>query len=304
MLSRSNGTKIAANEGLKYYQTIEELLEKEEIDLIDICVPTWLHEPLVLMAAKYKKHIICEKPVALSLESYDRMIEACEKNQVKFMVAQVIRFWPEYEKIHELYQKNELGSLDYICAKRLSEFPKWSKWHHIPEKSGGALFDLALHDIDYIQYLCGDFKLLYAAGRKSETGCWDHVNATIEFFTGTIAVIEGTYNLFGGFPFTMSLRAEGREGIADFIQCAGHNLDNIQNSNRQLYLYQKSKIPEKLCIDEFDAYTKEIEYFADTIIYDKANTKVSNASSRKTLELIMAIKESLETGNIIHAKCN
>ena len=91
------GQKAAEKAGCRYFATLEEALAQCDIDVVDICVPTFLHERFVLQAARAGKHVLCEKPVTLTLESFDRMHGACKENNVKFMTGQVVRFVPEYE---------------------------------------------------------------------------------------------------------------------------------------------------------------------------------------------------------------
>ena len=89
----------------KFYDYAEDLLNNSEVDVVDICLPTYLHPELVIKAATAGKSVICEKPIALKVEDADRMVEAAEKHKVIFMVAQVIRFWPEYMRLKEIYDR-------------------------------------------------------------------------------------------------------------------------------------------------------------------------------------------------------
>lgn len=293
------GRKAAAKYSVKYYKDMQVMLQNEAVDIVDICVPTWLHEQCIELATRYKKHIICEKPITLNIESFDRIVDMVKKAGVRFMVAQVIRFWPEYARVTELYNTGVLGDVDMVYAGRLSEFPKWSTWHHIPEKSGGCLFDLSIHDLDYLRYLFGEVDCVYAVGHKSKTGCWDHVSSSITFKNGVNAIVEGTYEMFGGFPFTMSLRVHGSKSIVDYVLNAGHNLEDVDNARRQLYIYEQNNTPKKLCVEMYDAYQAEIRYFADCVANNKPNDKMSVESSRETLKLVLAVKDSLETGRKI-----
>ena len=94
-LSEKQGKDLAEFAGCDWYNDGESMLNTVDIDIVDICLPTFLHEQYVLLAAGHKKHVICEKPVTLSLESLDRMIAATKAAGVEFAVGQVVRFWPE-----------------------------------------------------------------------------------------------------------------------------------------------------------------------------------------------------------------
>lgn len=293
------GKKTAEAYGVPWYKTLRELSENETVDILNVCVPTFLHEEIVVEAASYGFNILCEKPVTFTLESFDRMAGACRENNVQFMVAQVIRFWPEYEVLAERYRGGGLGEIYAAYFARMSEFPKWSTWHHLPEKSGGALYDLVLHDLDFAQYLFGDVATVRAAGHRTPAGCWDTLQALVAFKNGAHAVVEGSDEMYGGFPFTMLYRVQGSGATLDYRLNAGHNLEDVEHAVRSLYAYRPGQEYERVAVEAYDAYAKEIEYFAEIIQSGKENDKVSVESSRKTLELVLAVKEALETGKTV-----
>ena len=167
-LNETQGRALAGEAGCAWYADGDEMLRTAQVDAVDICLPTFLHEQYALLAAKYKKHILCEKPVTLSLEALDRMLHAAEEAGVQFAVGQAVRFWPEYVKAKELYDSGALGTVKYARASRLSVHPAWSEWYRRPENSGGGLFDLHLHDIDYLCYIFGKVKQVYAVGRFTD----------------------------------------------------------------------------------------------------------------------------------------
>ena len=88
------GKKVAEDYHCDFYEDFDAMLSRDDIDMVTVALPTFLHEKFVLMAAKYGKHVVCEKPVTMSLESFERMAAATKEAGVKFMVAQCIRFWP------------------------------------------------------------------------------------------------------------------------------------------------------------------------------------------------------------------
>ena len=168
-----------------------------------------------------KNHILCEKPVTLSLESLDRMLRAAEEAGVQFAVGQAVRFWPEYVRPRKLYDSGVLGTVKYARASRLSVHPAWSEWYRKPENSGGGLFDLHLHDIDYLCYIFGRVKQVYAVGRKNDVGCWNHVASSLTFENGVQATAEGIIEMPKGFPFTMELNVVGDEKAVCYRHARG-----------------------------------------------------------------------------------
>ncbi|NLJ40087.1 MAG: Gfo/Idh/MocA family oxidoreductase [Clostridiales bacterium] len=297
--SEESGRKLADKYNCKYYQSAEEMLEKEDIDFIDICVATHVHEEMVLLGAKHKVHVLCEKPVTLTLESLDRMIDATEKAGVKFMVAQVIRFWPEYVKIKEMLDNGDFGRIKMVYANRLSQFPAWMGWNTDPNQSGGGLYDLHLHDIDVARFMFGEADSVYAVGYKNEDDCWNHVVTSLTFKNGVTCAIEGAYEMTDDFPFTMTYRVVGQDVTAEYNLGAGMNLEDPSSFRRALMRYETGKAPVKVPIDELNAYQLEIDYFADCIAEDKEPELVPIEESRDVIRIMLAIKESLETGKVI-----
>ena len=94
-----------------HYTSIDEMLEKEELDILDICLPTYLHVPTAVKAMKKGIHVLSEKPISLKEEDIELAYSTAKENNVCFMIAQVLRFWPEYELIKELYDSGKYGKL-------------------------------------------------------------------------------------------------------------------------------------------------------------------------------------------------
>lgn len=292
------GEKLASDFGCKHYIDAEEMFKKEALDVVHICLPTFLHEKFTLLAAQYGAHVLCEKPFSLTLEAAKRMAEACEKANVKLMVAQVARWWPEFEEFKKLYDKDTFGDLHMVYSNRLAQHPNWATWHRDPAKSGGALYDLCLHNIDYLFSLFGDVKSVYAVGWKSPSGCWNHVTTSLVFKNGVKAVDEGSCEFIGDFPFTFSLRVAGDKATFDYKFSAGHNIENLDAATSQTYLYEKDKPVKMLEFPQFDAYEAEIRDFVDSIINDKP-LPVPIADSIEVIRIMGAIEKSLETGEIV-----
>ena len=171
------------------------------LDAVIVAVPTFLHAECVVEAAKAGCDIMCEKPVALDAASAERMLEAAERQGVILMVGQVLRFWPHYRRIKELVDAGALGAIRSITAYRLSKFPPWSSWFADPQKSGGCLLDLQVHDVDFVHWILGHPELVRTSAIRSEAGSWDHVWTSLGY--GERAVyIEASYLMPASWPFS------------------------------------------------------------------------------------------------------
>jgi len=253
-----------------------KVIEDENIHLIDICLPTFLHKEYAIKAAQAGKHILCEKPIALRLEDADEMIEEAKKAGVKFMVAQVIRFWPEYVKLKQIYQEGTLGKLLSLSLTRLGLLPTWSwnKWMLDPEKSGGAILDLHIHDTDYL--------LL-------------------------VAFVEGGWDIVADeFPFTMTYRAIFEKGVIEFNNRKEMTLSVYSKGKKVEHPSLQDKLfPLKNFggnISDIVAYFLEIKYFVECIENDTSPILADATSARDSLEVLLLERKSAEEGKVVELK--
>jgi predicted dehydrogenase len=146
--NQERGAAFATKHGIKAFASFEELLS--EVEAVDICLPTYLHKEFTLKAAQAKKHVLCEKPMALSVEDAEAMKAACEENNVRLMIAHCIRFWPEYAMLKQIALTGNLGELLSINMTRYGEFPHWGSdnWLADESKAGGGALDMHIHDTD------------------------------------------------------------------------------------------------------------------------------------------------------------
>ncbi|WP_409304091.1 Gfo/Idh/MocA family protein [Peribacillus sp. SCS-155] len=274
----------------------DDLLRDQEIDIIDICLPTHLHEQYIIKAANAGKHIICEKPLTLTLDSASRIMAAVKRNNVHLFVAHVLRFWPEYKTIKSYSQSDKLKNIEIVHAKRLGQVPAWSSWFQYPEKSGGALYDLHLHDIDFVYYLLGEVNSVYAVGNKNRYGAWDHVMTTLSFKNGGKAFVEASQRMPAGFPFTMSFRAQTSRSTLDFHVAAGENIENINESNKY-FVYCSYQDKAHIETDDSDPFQNELSYFVNCVENNQDNDVIPLMDVLYTLKVLQAIEVSLKTGD-------
>jgi len=292
--------KVRDEDSLSDYSFVsdyDELLLRDDIDLVDICLPTFLHEEYIIKAARAKKNIICEKPISLSVESVKRIFNEVEKCGVRLFVGHVLRFWPEYQSIKAYSETDVLKDIEIVHAQRLGQPATWSSWFQYPEKSGGALFDLHLHDIDFLYYLLGEVKYVYAQGSQNKNGAWNHVLTTLTFENGAKAFVEASNQMPSGYPFTMALRAQTHKNTLDFQLKAGVNIESINNSS--LILYENEKIIE-VPVEKADPFEAELTYFVDCLEKTQENKVVPLEDVLYVIRLLEAINLSLETGHEVY----
>ena len=147
----------AAKWGVPAYASITEMVADCDIDIVDICTPTYTHHDLVLEALKLKKHTICEKPIALSYADAKEMLDEAEKQGVQLYIAQVLQYTKEVEYLRQAVESGCFGKPLDAYFERLSACPQWAKdgWLFDVDKSGLLPYDLHIHDLDVIVSLFG-----------------------------------------------------------------------------------------------------------------------------------------------------
>jgi len=286
----------------------DELIKRKNIDLIDICLPTFLHKEYAVKAALAGKHILCEKPIALNLEDADEMVKEADRAGVKFMVGQVIRFWPEYVKLKGIYDNKKLGKMLSISLTRLFPSPDWSwnNWMLDPEKSGSALIDLHIHDTDYLLYLLGEPSSLFSQGTKTQIG-YGHIFTIFTFPQGIVASCEGGWDIkTENFPSIMAFRAVFEKGVVEFNSRKKKTLSIYQREKEVEYPdAQKGLLLSADTggnISQLGGYFSEIKYFINCIENDKLPKIAEAKSARNSLRVALMERESVERGETIKIK--
>src|SRR5262249_35078027 len=143
--------------GINRHDTLSVLLADPAVELVDICLPTDMHKPAALAALAAGKHVLVEKPIALSVADADEVIAAAERAGRLLMVGQVLRFFPEFAYIRQCRDRGHYGDLLAGHFKRVISRPNWSgdDWFADVSRTGGAVVDLHIHDSDFVQHLLG-----------------------------------------------------------------------------------------------------------------------------------------------------
>jgi UDP-N-acetylglucosamine 3-dehydrogenase len=146
-LDEEKGRKIAGQHGCAYYKNYHDML-KTDIQAVSIAVPTAFHKAVALECIKSGKHVLVEKPISDTVENAKDIIEAAKRTGVKLAVGHVERFNPAVQKLKEMMKGGELGTITTVLARRVGVFPPQMK-------DANVIIDLAVHDIDVLNYLLG-----------------------------------------------------------------------------------------------------------------------------------------------------
>jgi predicted dehydrogenase len=272
----------------------EELLDDPEVATIDLCLPTDLHRRFAEQALARGKHVFCEKPVALRTEDAAAMEQAARSAGKLLGIGHVLHFWPAYRFAHQLASSGRYGAPLSLSARRLGTAVTWSagNWMQDPARSGGALFDLHIHDLDFALWIFGAPTEVGAAGRRSSSGAWDAVNSLLRFGERGCANLEGSLLLPPSFPFTMDFRLDLEGASLLYRFQAGANLGGA--STEELVLYPKEGAAEPQVIPEGDPYLLELQSFLAA--QSGPGEVVTAAEAGLALQVAQELRAALERG--------
>jgi predicted dehydrogenase len=292
----------------KVFTDYNEMFKEKDIDLVSVCVPNFLHCPVVLSAAKHGKHIICEKPLATSYSEGRQMIEAAEKHGVKLMYAEDWCYAPALMRAVKIIKEGGIGDILYIKGKEVHSGTHSPFAKNKQTCGGGSLIHLAIHPIGWALHLVSDEgrnRVVEITGKTNGGGDNNYVHkdntgedwavGIMKFENGVHAFVEGNYITTGGMDDRVEIY--GTKGVIKADLSLGSCL-NVYSSDGYSYAVEKAVTTKgwtKPAVDEFYnlGYEKELAYFIDCVINDKKPVwAVSGEGGLKCLEIIEAMYAS------------
>jgi predicted dehydrogenase len=238
--------------GYRKYRNVEGILADDDIDAVDICVPTHLHEEITIAALQQGKHVLVEKPMALDGRAAERMAEEAEKLKRVLMVAQVLRFFPEYTGLSDLVRSARLGKVRSAMFRRRTAVPTWGEWEFDKSKSGGGVYDLLIHDVDIALHLFGTPESISATGHEDLHGGVDAITAQFHYREVDSVTITGGWHHRGGYPFSMEYTVLADNGVVEY-----------SSAGRPATVYWKDEKSDPLPASGADPFAEEIRYFVE-----------------------------------------
>lgn len=276
----TGNTDVEAMKKIPVYTSLEACLEIEDLDAVHICVHTDLHYPMVKKALNNGLHVLVEKPFVLDIDKGEELIKLAKQKSLILMVAHVVRFMSPYKKLMEIIDSGEYGKLDYLSLSRFSGLPVWGQWKEKQKafgSSGGALFDLIIHDIDFAAFVIGEapekIERTILPGKLSKH---DYLNANWYYpERGLMVKIEGGNIFHTNYPFQAGYTAVFEKATVSYSTNDAANIF-IDNEN------ERRSIPAN---DLGDGYFNEIELFAQSIKTGNLPGKYSPESALQTIRL-------------------
>ena len=184
-----NSGDIRLGARVKVYRQFDELLADRDVELVDICTPTALHPAQVIAALQAGRHVLCEKPLAESAADARKVLKVAATSKKFLMPAMCMRFWPGWSFLKKIVTEKTYGEVRSASFHRLSAMPAWGS---AGVHSGGALFDLHIHDTDFVNYLFGRPQGVSSTGVIGEGGMINHVLTQYHYPGGPAVSAEGS----------------------------------------------------------------------------------------------------------------
>jgi UDP-N-acetylglucosamine 3-dehydrogenase len=278
--------------------TIEDrsIIEDPAIEAISNTLPTHLHAEATIAALKAGKHVLVEKPFALTAADCDGMIAAAKEAGRTLIVAHVLRFWGEYISLVEFVHSGKIGKPISAVAVRLSQLPAWADWFQDPAWSGGAVLDLCVHDFDALNWLFGVPKSVYARGRELKPGLWNDIHAVIDY--GHVnGFVEGSEFMPQGYPFTAALKVLCEGGVIEYLFRAG-GVSVEMGGGSTLIVHEAGKT-YPVAPKPGDAYDNQAAYFVTCARGGIQPTLGTPEQARLAVATANAARRSLEGGAVV-----
>lgn len=278
----NSGNEII-DEDFVFYTDLEKMLANEQIDMVDICLPTYLHCSYAVDMLQRGYHVMCEKPMALNYADCEKMVSAAKTSGKQLMIGQCVRFYPCYQFIKAAIGDGRFGKVIGASFARLSTPPTWGwkNWFMNPELSGGCITDLHIHDVDLVRFLFGEPEAVSC--RASSSVCiYDTVHSTF---------------VYGDTPIT-AIGDWTRKGIP-FTQDSSINFEKVTiicNGTKATIYPKDGTEPYSPRLEDVNGYYAELSYFCDVLSGKTENLLNPPESAAITVKTVELLRRSAQNG--------
>jgi UDP-N-acetyl-2-amino-2-deoxyglucuronate dehydrogenase len=285
--------------GAEAYSDLERLLENDDIDVVNICTPSGYHASIAQKAAEAKKHVIIEKPIALTLEDTNAIISKCNEHGVKLSVVHPNRFRPAMIWLKQIMDKNLLGKLSHANAtvrwNRNQEYYDKAAWRGTKSLDGGVLMNQAIHNLDLLVWLMGEVEEVFSmsATRLRNIEVEDVSTGVVRFKNGALGVIEAATTIY---PKNLeeSISIFGEKGSVKIGGTTANFIEHCQIEG--LTTAEIDQIVQKIKEEPYGKPGHQciIEDMIAAIQEDR-DPIVSGEDGKRALKLVLALYRSAET---------
>lgn len=266
--------------GQKLYTSLDEMIKNESFEMVDICLPSFLHKEYTLKMLKAGKHVLCEKPMALNSTDCSEMISTAKECGRELMIGQCLRFEPLYLFLKDAIVNNTFGKVKNAFFARLSSSPRWGfeGWYKDTARSGGAIMDLHIHDVDMVRFLFGEPKAVSAVSYDTNSR-WTVINSRFLYEDDKIIVADASWDESASTKFAMSYRVRFEKA-------------EVKLEGGIITVYPDEGKPYEPELPRANRMAEEIKALANLVMNKAENTANPPESAMMTVKLVEKLRES------------
>jgi UDP-N-acetyl-2-amino-2-deoxyglucuronate dehydrogenase len=296
----SRATEAASKWGVPHFTNYPQMLAKSDADVIAICTPSGLHSAQGVLAARAGKHVITEKPMSITLEQADALVDACDSNDVRLFVVKQNRLNPSVQLLKRAVEKGRFGRIflanTTVRWHRPQEYYDAASWRGTWEFDGGAFMNQASHYVDLIQWLVGPVESVMAktATQARRIEAEDSGIAVLKFRNGALGVIEVNV-LTHPRNWEGSITIMGEKGTAKIGGTAVNKVEHwtfAEYDDDDKLIDAASTNPPSVYGFGHEGYYRNVL----SVLRGNAQPETDGRAGRKSLELILGIYASAKTG--------
>lgn len=297
--SPNRAEPLAAELGTVWTSDLDRVLQDDSIEAVDICLPTPAHRPMLEAALAAGKHVLLEKPLALTEEDAGAIVSLIEASDRTVMIAHVLRFWPEYVELKRVIDSGALGRPLSGATTRRQPFPAWSSLFKRAEITGGAIFDMLIHDYDALNWILGTPRTVTAHGiRNARSGGMDHAQVLIGYDDAT-GIADGGMMMPESFPFTSRIEILCERGAVEYHFQAGGRSFEVGEPTNTLTVYPNEGDPQPVTVEQSDPYANEVAYFIACLRSGSRADRATVHDAYTAGQVGLGAKRSAETGETV-----
>ena len=288
----------------QWFTDVDELIAKADCEVVDICLPNFLHHRVVIAAARAGKHVIIEKPLCVTLEEADDMIAVCREHGRKLMYAEELCFAPKYERVRHLVKEGAVGDIYMLKQLEKHSGPHSDWFWNVDQSGGGVLMDMGCHAFGWFRWMLGGSPVVKSVWatmdtvrHKERTRGEDNTLCVVEFDHGVIGLAEDSWAKPGGMDDRIEVYGSKGVSFADLFRGNSASTYSEEGYN---YAAEKAGTTQGWTYTIFEevfnqGYPHELQHFI-TCVREDRQPLVTGEDGRAVLEIIYAAYASARTG--------
>ncbi len=297
----NKGVELSKSLNVTYYPDYMDMVNDKNIDIIDVCLPSGMHMEAAVKAAESGKHVIVEKPIDITLEKADKIINTCKECGIKLGIIFQSRFAIANQKLKDAVTNGELGKIvlgdAYIKWHRPQSYYDSRDWRGTLKGDGGAaLINQSIHTIDLLQWFMGPVKRIYGkiATLTHDIEGEDVGTAVLEFENSALGVIEGSTSVYPGYPQRIEIHGAKGSVITEADEIINWAIEGKEPFKAEEDKGHGTGASDPMAIS-FEKHRRQIQDFIDAIKEDR-EPLVNGEEGRKALEIVIGIYKSSKEG--------